>query len=87
MKWTGATSKWQVINLSDCSSVLTSAQHEFMHALGLDHEHARPDRDDYIVVNSELIGYSLLAAEDAFNYTNFEDRAVVPGHVRTPCAE
>ena len=30
--------------------------HEFIHALGFDHEHNRPDRDDYIKVNLEVIG-------------------------------
>ena len=29
--------------------------HEFMHALGVFHQQARPDRDDYVVVHHENI--------------------------------
>lgn len=29
--------------------------HELMHALGVFHEHTRPDRDDFITVNEENI--------------------------------
>ena len=54
------SSDWQIINLSDCGSIMYVAQHEFMHALGFQHEHTRLDRDDHIMVNSEAVGYSLL---------------------------
>ena len=41
-----------------CVSVETVI-HEFMHALGFEHEHNRPDRDDYILLNKDnMIGIS-----------------------------
>ena len=31
------------------------AQHEFMHALGIHHEHTRMDRNDYVDINFDNI--------------------------------
>ena len=36
-----------------CNRVGTPA-HEILHALGRWHEHTRPDRDDYVDVDSDL---------------------------------
>ena len=74
----GVLSNWQVINLSDCAPVLYTAQHEFMHALGFLHEHNRPDRDDYIMVNPTMVLYSLLSSKGLMELTNltFDDKTV-----------
>ena len=31
--------------------------HEFMHALGINHEQTRPDRDDYIFVDKSVVEF------------------------------
>ena len=46
---------WQVISLDpDCDgSGEATVHHEVLHALGVHHEHVRPDRDTYISVNMD----------------------------------
>ena len=41
----------QTINLGSRCAVLGTTEHEVMHALGIVHEHSRPDRDLYLKVN------------------------------------
>jgi hypothetical protein len=36
------------------------AMHEFIHALGFNHEHNRPDRDKYVTINYRNISPSII---------------------------
>ena len=50
---TGAPEDYQVVALHSSCAGLSQAtvEHEVLHALGVDHEHNRPDRDNYLNVN------------------------------------
>ena len=50
----GYPSTWQAIALSESCAGTSQAtvQHEILHALGVHHEHNRPDRDDYLNVDT-----------------------------------
>ncbi|KAI6220819.1 Metalloendopeptidase [Aphelenchoides fujianensis] len=41
----------QIMSLGDGCILQGTVQHEFLHALGIQHEHQRPDRDKYLKVN------------------------------------
>ena len=51
----GYPETWQVIALSESCAGTSQAtvQHEILHALGIHHEHNRPDRDSFLVVNTD----------------------------------
>ena len=45
----------QDITLSEACAVFTVIVHEVLHALGFFHEHTRPDRNLYVVINATNI--------------------------------
>uniref|UniRef100_A0A0K0EJK1 Metalloendopeptidase n=1 Tax=Strongyloides stercoralis TaxID=6248 RepID=A0A0K0EJK1_STRER len=49
---------WQIINIGKGCDTVDTIQHETMHALGFFHEHARHDRDKYLILNKENINPS-----------------------------
>ena len=73
--YVGEISDWkaQGLNLQTpgCDSVGTT-MHEFLHAMGLGHEQARQDRDDYINVNKKAIEDGKEAEFDQDNFGNPE---------------
>lgn len=44
----------QIVRQGETAGVHTMA-HEFCHALGWDHEHTRPDRDQYVFINTAFV--------------------------------
>ena len=52
----------QIMNIGGCS-LTGSIIHEIGHAVGLQHEHQRSDRDDYITVSTNTGGYGILDGE------------------------
>jgi hypothetical protein len=48
--------------LDYCWYTIDTVMHELLHAIGLAHEHTRPDRDQYIKVHPENYGYGNITA-------------------------
>jgi hypothetical protein len=58
----------RTIKLTNSCTQSFSVHHEIGHALGLQHEHTRADRDDYVVVSSSDQNYSIDSGADLFDY-------------------
>lgn len=56
----------QTINLEKACTRLGTFEHEMMHALGIIHEHSRPDRDNFIKVQ-----YDNIEREDLNNFQKY----------------
>jgi hypothetical protein len=70
MKSTSPPSACGNVILLDCSASLGSFQHELLHALGVSHEHQRPNRDKLI----ELHGHHLSSWCNAVQFTKLEKK-------------
>eukprot|EP00121_Abeoforma_whisleri_P002805 Awhi_evm1s2523 len=88
--WLGKVDNgYQDINIaySSCSQprtgIVPSIVHEIMHALGIDHTHKRPDRDDYIDMVYDYISPQSRATAsqykklDATTYTIYEYQSIM----------
>ena len=67
--------KPQIVNLDTriCMNQATMA-HELVHALGFDHEHNRPDRDDWVDINfNNVIDVNSNSNFQKLNQTQFRD--------------
>jgi hypothetical protein len=64
----GRISGARTIRLSSGCTMNFSVHHEIGHALGLQHEHTRSDRDDYVVVSSSDSNYEIDSGADMFSY-------------------
>ncbi|CAL2044871.1 unnamed protein product [Caenorhabditis brenneri] len=53
----------EVLNYGGCRRMMSSGVHELSHSLGSIHEHARPDRDNYLIVNETEVRRSGGAAQ------------------------
>ena len=54
----GAYSTWQMIITNYGAEDQATLQHEVLHALGVIHEHSRPDRDQYLTVRNEPFNHN-----------------------------
>lgn len=75
ISYIGVNTPYNPIYLSFlCPDMAGVACHEVMHALGAEHEHVRPDRDDSITVNWTNINpqaFDSFALSDASTYTSY----------------
>jgi hypothetical protein len=74
----GRQGGWQFLNLANDCFTQRTILHELNHALGFQHMHSHPDRDDFITINFDNINsegrsdnYSNFAKLDAKDWTNF----------------
>ncbi|PKK69819.1 hypothetical protein RhiirC2_850413 [Rhizophagus irregularis] len=64
-----------------------SAMHELMHAIGFYHEHCRPDRDQYVIVDKEKIdniNYEKLRKSDVRWFGLYDKESIMHYHL---CSE
>ncbi|CEF69946.2 Astacin-like metalloendopeptidase [Strongyloides ratti] len=71
-KW--SLNNWQTITVSGHCTTIGSIQHEVLHALGIDHEHNRIDRDNYLNIyfnnidKEDLEDFDLVKCIDSETY-------------------
>lgn len=63
----GAYSTWQMIITNPDAENEAVLHHEVLHTLGFEHEHSRPDRDQYLTVNETFdSNYQKMGADEWF---------------------
>lgn len=58
--------------------------HELMHAIGFYHEHCRPDRDQYVIVDKEKIdniNYEKLRTSDVRMFGPYDKKSIMHYHL------
>ena len=75
----GAYSTWQMIITNPDAENEAVLHHEVLHTLGFEHEHSRPDRDQYLTVNETFdSNYQKMGADEWFETTYpFEMQSVM----------
>lgn len=61
-----------------------SAMHELMHAIGFYHEHCRPDRDQYVIVDKKKIdniNYEKLKKSDVRSFGRYDKTSIMHYHL------
>ncbi|CAK8678189.1 unnamed protein product [Clavelina lepadiformis] len=66
----------QTISIGSGCEKMSTIEHEMMHAIGIYHEQSRPDRDGYVVIETQNIDADKVYNFDKYTYDDVDDRRV-----------